>query len=419
MDPILVVSRVEIVDRVSLVYLSHERSSLSCSCVALSPTPFLHIYIKSRRATKYYLPYSVPNLLSSLSATTMARQRRLRRTHPPVGPPKYSLNVLTWLLVAFFVLIGSFFFLSPLLKYNNRNGGADSQQQTSQKRLIYNSPDDISDALLQSLDAILVLGGGVPTSMDHPPVYVEKRCDDAIQLHQRRQQQLNPKKSNQNRELSRGRNGNNKPLSILCLSAGTAHVPQMLGQSDGLPVWESTACASYLAEQGNLSTMDIYVETTSYDTIGNAFYARTTHTDINGWRRLLIITNEFHMNRTQAIFDWIFGLDSTSTSRAAFAKKKKDLSDNMYRLYYLQSPNVGLSDEALQARREREAASAKTVREVLMPQYTTMSEVYTFLTQDHALYTAHKLVARGKGATTDNNSINAASEQVKKSYGGG
>jgi uncharacterized SAM-binding protein YcdF (DUF218 family) len=326
----------------------------------------------------------------------MARQRRARRT-PPVAPPKFSLNVLTWLVIAFFVMI-AFFFLLPK---------SDPSTKQSKIRNLYSTPQDIPDALIQSFDAILVLGGGVPTSIDHPPLYVERRCDDAIQVFQRRQQLPFLTKKKQQRSNQRELVNATNDLSILCLSAGTAHVPQLLGK-DGLPVWESTACASYLATNGNIPASNLFVETTSYDTIGNAFYTRTTHTDINGWRRLLIITNEFHMDRTQAIFDWIFGLPAVASSN----KKQQP-----YQLFYLQSPNVGLSEEAIVARQEREAASAQTVRDVLKPQYKTLPDVYRFLTQDHSLYTAHKLVSRGRGETQDDGG--GASEQVKKSYGGG
>ena len=51
----------------------------------------------------------------------------------------------------------------------------------------------------------------------------------------------------------------------------------------------------------------ILAETCSYDTIGNAFFARTVHTDPRGLRRLLIVNSKFHMPRTEAIFRWVFG----------------------------------------------------------------------------------------------------------------
>ena len=66
-------------------------------------------------------------------------------------------------------------------------------------------------------------------------------------------------------------------------------MPQRL-TANGLPIWESTASAAYLQSKYNLD--NIYVEKTSYDTIGNAYFARTSHTDIVGWKRLLIVTNE-------------------------------------------------------------------------------------------------------------------------------
>ena len=92
---------------------------------------------------------------------------------------------------------------------------------------------------------------------------------------------------------------------VLCLSAGTAHAPQLLSPS-GLPVWEATASAAHCL-RGNASLglpgvappTDVLVETTSYDTIGNAYFARVGHTDVAGWRRLLVITSDFHMERSK------------------------------------------------------------------------------------------------------------------------
>jgi len=138
---------------------------------------------------------------------------------------------------------------------------------------VFRKPSEVPVDILKRLDAVLVLGGGVPKSVDEPPIYVQRRCDDAAAV-------VN---------MHRGAFSKAPLLSILTLSAGTAHLPQLMSE-DGLPVWESTSSAAYLQKRHGMET--IYVETTSYDTIGNAYYARTGHTDVNGWRRLLIVTNE-------------------------------------------------------------------------------------------------------------------------------
>jgi uncharacterized SAM-binding protein YcdF (DUF218 family) len=169
-------------------------------------------------------------------------------------------------------------------------------------RVILQSPAQVSDALLASLDAVLVLGGGRPTTLAEPPLYVQRRCDDAATLAQR-YAALDNAKTTMTIRMSDKHPLDLRPavLPILTLSAGTAHVPQLLAP-DGLPIWESTASAAYLAQRyPHIQPQQLYVETVSYDTIGNAFFARTTHTDVNGWHKLLVITNDFHMNRTAAI----------------------------------------------------------------------------------------------------------------------
>ena len=105
------------------------------------------------------------------------------------------------------------------------------------------------------------------------------------------------------------------------------------------------------------------------------------------------------MARTRAIFDWIFGLDD---------------SKHDYKLYYLQSPNIGLSKEALQARGEKEAKSATAV-EALAKQYRSLSQVWSLSNTQHDLYTATKLVERG---TMDRSSASETTDLIKKSYGG-
>lgn len=157
------------------------------------------------------------------------------------------------------------------------------------QKSLYSRTDEIPDSTIRSLDAVLILGGGVPSALDKPPKYVQRRCDDGAAIVRRHQNITDSFAISRSRRLRAIPN----ILPILCLSAGTKHVPQLLS-TDGLPIFESTSCAAYLEEMYSL-TKNVYVETTSFDTIGNAFFARTSHTDINGWRNLLIVTNKVRL----------------------------------------------------------------------------------------------------------------------------
>jgi hypothetical protein len=105
------------------------------------------------------------------------------------------------------------------------------------------------------------------------------------------------------------------------------------------------------------------------------------------------------MARTRAIFEWIFSAGPVS---------------HPYRLYYLQSPNVGLSGDALAARQEKETQSVASVQN-LSQQYPRLGDVWRFLNTHHTLYTASKLVDRAKASPVDP----AVNDLVKRSYGGG
>lgn len=106
------------------------------------------------------------------------------------------------------------------------------------------------------------------------------------------------------------------------------------------------------------------------------------------------------MERTQAIFEWIFGLAPHHQT---------------YNLYYLASPNVGIDDEALQARRSKESQSTQTVQRLAQQYGSSLRQVWHFLHNDHALYTATRLVERAQQQPPKDQ---VTSSLVRKSYGG-
>ena len=74
-----------------------------------------------------------------------------------------------------------------------------------------------------------------------------------------------------------------RDIPILCSGGGTPHVPAVLGPT-GHVIHESTAYAHYLATERNVPASCILKETSSYDTIGNAYFSIKTHVLPAGWR---------------------------------------------------------------------------------------------------------------------------------------
>jgi len=224
-----------------------------------------------------------------------------------------------------------------------------SSTSSTEQGVLLTSLESLADEKIK-VDAILVLGGGRPIHRSLPPPWVTSRCDLAAEAHN-----LLDK------------------TPILTLSAGTAHADQLLNEK-GLPVWESEASALYMISKQKIAVGKIFMETSSYDTIGNAYFARTTFCEVFGWKRLLIITSEFHMPRTKAIFDWIFNTPNSEGGE-----------NPGYQLHYLQSPNSGLSEEILAARVEREEIGRKRVM-IQKSKYNTLPKVLHFLTTEHGMY---------------------------------
>jgi hypothetical protein len=192
-----------------------------------------------------------------------------------------------------------------------------------------------------SYDAILILGGGVRKGGELPE-YAKRRFDLAL--------------ARQSGE------------PMVPLSAKTFHRPAIL-DGDGHLIYES-AGPLYLTDRG-IDPSRIFCENAAFDTIGTAYFARVQLTDPLGWRRLLVITSEFHMPRSEVIFRWIFSLDAPVP----------------YQLEFAASPDDGVSEAALAARMERERASLRSV-EQLRERLISMRALAEWLFTEHKAYRA-------------------------------
>ena len=157
---------------------------------------------------------------------------------------------------------------------------------------------------------------------------------------------------------------------IAWLSGGTIHKPPLLNK-DGFPIFESHAAANFLVSKGT-NPHQILTEISSYDTIGNAYFSRLLFSDPLQFDRLLVITSEFHMPRTQVAFEWIYGLTPLPVE---------------YQLIFQTVSDRGLSPQAFKARTAREKKSLEKMR-ITQTDITTLNAFHTWLYSEHSAYNA-------------------------------
>ncbi|KAJ8906781.1 hypothetical protein NDN08_003267 [Rhodosorus marinus] len=197
-------------------------------------------------------------------------------------------------------------------------------------------------SMVQRYDAVIVPGGGLDDrGRMHP--FVEERLEAALRVDPR-------------------------PKWFIVLSRGTTHrIPPR--DETGRPIDEATVSANYLMSKG-AEPSSVLKECWSLDTIGNAYFARYMIIDNLDLRRLLIITSDFHMERTKAIFHWVFGM----TPGKPFA------------LYFHSVSDEGLlSPEALALRKEKEALGLISLQQT-MQTVKGPSDLAKFLFVEHGAY---------------------------------
>lgn len=202
--------------------------------------------------------------------------------------------------------------------------------------------ESTGDMMDTRYDAVIIPGGGI-TPAGALPDWTCRRLDKALE------------------DASDSR-------FFICLSAGTFHKP-LPCDADGFAIFESVLAAQYLCQQG-ICESRILCETCSYDTLGNAYFARVIHTDPMQLRRLKVITSAFHMPRTQAIFESVFALENETMG---------------YALSFAAVSDEGLDEVMIAARTEREQASLVQFRERSQC-VNNLQDLHRWLFSDHNAY---------------------------------
>ena len=140
------------------------------------------------------------------------------------------------------------------------------------------------ESINSAAEAILVCGGG--QTQRGPPPHVAARLELAKKMYDSYPADSKPK--------------------IIVSGRGTPHKP---GPHDdrGFERPECEDNARWLVQRG-VPDSDVLEESASLETIGNAYFARLMHTDVRGYRNLVIINSDWHMARTRDVYSFVFGL---------------------------------------------------------------------------------------------------------------
>ena len=218
----------------------------------------------------------------------------------------------------------------------------ENLDNTTQKRKIIKSKIN-NHVLNENINLICILAGGIDENGEANS-FVKTRLDKGIELY----------------------NQMGKNTYILVLGGGTYHKPPHTN-SNGFTVHESTCCAIYLKNR-DIDPCHIIREWGSYDTIANGFFAFTNYINTLNIDELYVVTSEFHMKRTKAIFDYFNNL---------FRKKKK--------INYFETFN-NLEKTILEQRCEREKKSTQNFIKNIVKCKKTIHEFVIWFYTEHKAY---------------------------------
>ena len=191
---------------------------------------------------------------------------------------------------------------------------------------------------------IIVLGGGI-TPNGGVPEWVKRRLDIALSLYK----------------------NFSHPKKIICSSGVSFHMKPKIAKNK--IIYDATACAKYLLNH-KIKYSDIYQETTSSDTIGNAYYCFTNFLIPMEIKDVVIITSAFHMKRSKEIFLWM-----------------NKIFDSQIKMTFIKASDQGLDPEMLNSRIQRERKSLNNLLNV-EKNINNKKELVEWLYQEHNAYSS-------------------------------
>lgn len=195
------------------------------------------------------------------------------------------------------------------------------------------------------IDYIFVLAGGLDQEgRNHP--WVKDRLDVALELYRIR------------------------PRKIVILGGGTYHKPPHLNE-EGFVQHEATIGAKYLIQHG-VNPHDLYREWGSYDTIANGFFSLLNFVIPLQLKNILIVTSDFHIPRSKAIFNWIYQL----------YEKQHQCQCQLDFLWVL---TKHLDQEIMEARKQKEEQALQRLQ-LVINRIDTPEKFHNWFYQEHQAY---------------------------------
>ena len=103
---------------------------------------------------------------------------------------------------------------------------------------------------------------------------------------------------------------------------------------DDTTITIADAFRAHILRFSNLSPDQILVERNSRDTVGDAYFTKTRYVKPRRWASIVVVTSDYHVERTQVIFDFVFGAEArikvlgvhTEADEATHQKERKSLA---------------------------------------------------------------------------------------------
>ena len=228
-------------------------------------------------------------------------------------------------------------------------------------KYLYHDINSVNTVDNLNLDVVFILAGGF-NNKGVINEWVKRRLDYFIKLY----------------------NSSNSIKYVVCLGGGTYHKSPVLDKNNYV-IHESTGLVKYLLDNGIPKNI-IMREWFSYDTIANGYFSYINFTKIRNWKNILVITSDFHLERSKLIFEWIYSLDNTK-----------------YNLNFIGVSDKGLDTNIINSRRIREKNSIINLKKVIS-KINNLEELHIWFHNEHNCYNCNF------------NNIQKIDDNIKNSY---